>query len=82
MATKIEPLIQWPKYDPFASEMSTGQDVRSSCRPVLSCPAGQHFNFRPVLSAPQDEGVRAAGRTGEESSSGRQDRTHIRGPLL
>ena len=51
--------------------MSTGQDVRLvllSC-PVLSCPAGEGFNFRPVLSAPQDEWVGAAGRTGWTPSS-------------
>jgi hypothetical protein len=50
--------------------------VLPSC-PVLSCPAGQHFNFRPVLPAPQDEVAGATGRTGEGSPSGREDRTYF-----
>jgi hypothetical protein len=31
---------------------------------VLSCPAGEGFNFCPVRTAPQDKGIGAAGRTG------------------
>jgi hypothetical protein len=60
----------------YRSEVSTGQDVRSSCRPVLSCPVLQDNISIFVLSCPlhrtreserqagQEKSVRAAGRTG------------------